>query len=103
MLRVPNAALRFKPVAAGPTGMAMLNPQIFASLGLTDDQKRQARQIYVGAARQAFGAGGDAEAGKQAFAAANARFEALLDPAQKAKFEALLAELGPPRGRWSMC
>ena len=109
VLRVPNAALRFKPAdkqagpgaGAGPRmggGFGGARSQMFAQLNLSNDQKARAKEIFGAAARQAIAAG-DPAAAKKLFDAANVQFEAILTADQRVKFEAFLAQnAGVKRG-----
>ncbi|MFI4934608.1 MAG: efflux RND transporter periplasmic adaptor subunit [Caulobacterales bacterium] len=110
VLRVPNAALRFKPVeparpqgfggasgGAGFGGRAFGGGQAFQQLNLTADQQQSAKQIFGAAAQQAFAGDADPAARKKIFDAANVQFEAILNPDQKAKFIAIIAQAAADR------
>jgi HlyD family secretion protein len=89
VLRVPNAALRFKPfIPHNPAAdLGMPDGKTLKALNMTSAQKDQFRQIYLSAASRSFSTGGDREAQKQLFKAAALQFDATLTPAQKAIFE----------------
>ena len=100
VLRVPNAALRFKPaVASGPAGdLGMPSADTIKALNMTSAQKEQFRQIYASAAGRTMSAGGDRDAQKQIFKAAAVQFDADLTDAQKAIFEPAAGIAKPQAG-----
>ena len=100
VLRVPNAALRFKPVAPhNPAAeLGMPDQATLKSLHMTREQADQFRQIYMAAVGRSFSSGGDREAQKQIFKAAATQFDADLTPAQKAIFEPAAGIAKPQAG-----
>jgi HlyD family secretion protein len=100
VLRVPSAALRFKPVvSSNPAAeMGVPDPKVIRQLNLTPDQRKQFQQIYMSAVGRSFSSGGDRDAQKAAFKAANIQVDAMLTPAQKAIFEPAVGLLQPPVG-----
>jgi HlyD family secretion protein len=100
VLRVPNAALRFKPVLPhNPAAdLGMPDAATLKAMKLTPAQRDQFRQIYMSAVGKSFSTGGDREAQKEVFKAAAMQFDADLTPAQKAIFEPATGLLKPQPG-----
>ena len=83
---------------AGPADLGMPDAKTLKSLKLTPSQRDQFRQIYMSAVGKSFSTGGDREAQKAVFKAAAAQFDTVLDPAQKAIFEAAVGLAKPTVG-----
>ena len=100
------------PAASGPSGYAGAGDQssssassgqggaarraaMLAARDLTPDQQAKAKAIFADARTKAMAAGDDPDARRQIMQDANTQLEAILTPAQKAKFEAARAQARP--------
>ena len=121
VLKVPVAALRFKPadqrqaaaaprVAIGPAGGGggfgggpgrggggggqEAREKMYVLLGLSADQKTKAAEIAADTRARMPAVFGDRDAMRKLFEDGRGKFEALLTPEQKTKYEALMAQNG---------
>jgi HlyD family secretion protein len=112
-LKVPNAALRFRPAGAEPAAVpsasatgapspaaqqaAAMRERLTATLSLTPDQQEKLAQIFAQARTQMAGLQGAPEADRkrqadQVRAESRRQIAEMLTPEQKAKYEQLVAE-----------
>jgi multidrug efflux system membrane fusion protein len=78
--------------SGGRAGSAARRQAMLAQLGLTSDQQTKAKAIFADAQTKSQAAGDDFEARRAIMKDATTQFEAILTPAQKAKYEALAAQ-----------
>ena len=78
--------------SGGRGGFAARRQAMMAQLGLTPDQQTKATAIFAAAQTKSQAAGDDFDARRAVMKDATTQFEAILTPAQKAKYEALIAQ-----------